>query len=571
MVGAWAGANSRYDLAPFVSWSNLPSADRASLHHPEGSNDVANDTLVTLLHRYFPFGFQTSRDGWVRFEVGSLLAHDVPFSDENCRYTVRRLADLYNRRPPTPGRPVATLHAEQWLCLGLLNDALRYVLLHYFLQEQPGALDDAFAWARHRLGGGPHRPPAPGVRQHVPPRRRAAGRARAVHLAGHGRAGDHRPRPCDRRGRAALYHDAQPRHPAVPRPVRRRRPGPPRQLRTLRGEPGRVLRDPGAGRLQRSDPVPHPARAHPGQPRGSGRPAGLHPRALGTPAARRHAVAPGPGQRPAQRGLGRAGPRVRPAAGAGIRHRALAGGRARRFQPRRRLDEQRGPDGQEHLRVAGPALAPPRSPDHHPGPDSRRGTGPAGALGASPACGSSGCGNGRRPRARSSSSAAIPMPWPRPTACAITTSPPIWAARPPTRICATAPGSEASAWPATWCPTTWASTRAGSSSIPTGSCRATVPPTPPTSSPAATCATTPTWKCASRRATGPAPTPPWSSNATTCEAASADTSTTATTAPACPGTTRPSWTSPRPRCEKPSSRPSCTWLASSPSSASTRP
>ena len=44
--------------------------------------------------------------------------------------------------------------------------------------------------------------------------------------------------------------------------------------------------------------------------------------------------------------------------------------------------------------------------------------------------------------------------------------------------CATGPGRAASASPATWCPTTWASTHAGSSSIPTGSCSARDPPYP---------------------------------------------------------------------------------------------
>ena len=48
---------------------------------------------------------------------------------------------------------------------------------------------------------------------------------------------------------------------------------------------------------------------------------------------------------------------------------------------------------------------------------------------------------------------------PRPIRCTTTTSPPTWAATTPTATCATAPGSAASAWPATWCPTTWASIR----------------------------------------------------------------------------------------------------------------
>ena len=113
---------------------------------------MADPTLTDLLHRYFPFGFQASRDGWNRFAVGDLLARAEPFSEQNVRYTVRRLAEVYNQRPPGPGRPAVTVAAEQWLCLGILNDALRYVLLDYALRQNPGVLDDGMAWVRRRVG-----------------------------------------------------------------------------------------------------------------------------------------------------------------------------------------------------------------------------------------------------------------------------------------------------------------------------------------------------------------------------------------------------------------------------------
>ena len=50
------------------------------------------------------------------------------------------------------------------------------------------------------------------------------------------------------------------------------------------------------------------------------------------------------------------------------------------------------------------------------------------------------------------------------------------------RTCATGRGRAASGWRATWSPTTWASTRAGSSSTPSGSCRSPSRPTRPTRS-----------------------------------------------------------------------------------------
>jgi glycosidase len=113
---------------------------------------VADSQLVDLLHRYFPFGFQTSRDGWDRFGIRSLLAHEAPFSEENERYTVRRLVEVYNDRPPSPSGPATPVFAEQMISLGILNDVLRYILLHYALREQPGVLRAGHAWARARVG-----------------------------------------------------------------------------------------------------------------------------------------------------------------------------------------------------------------------------------------------------------------------------------------------------------------------------------------------------------------------------------------------------------------------------------
>ncbi|MDY0109513.1 MAG: alpha-amylase family glycosyl hydrolase [Candidatus Krumholzibacteria bacterium] len=113
---------------------------------------MTEQILETLLHRYFPFGFQTSFDGWERFGIGRLLAAQEPLSEENLRYTVRRLAEVYNRRPPSRSYPLVPVFAEQWLCLGLINDTLRYVLLHYVLIQRPGILAEGTDWVRQRLG-----------------------------------------------------------------------------------------------------------------------------------------------------------------------------------------------------------------------------------------------------------------------------------------------------------------------------------------------------------------------------------------------------------------------------------
>ena len=69
-------------------------------------------------------------------------------------------------------------------------------------------------------------------------------------------------------------------------------------------------------------------------------------------------------------------------------------------------------------------------------------------------------------------------PSPRPTRSSTTASPTISAANRPTSTCAIAPITTASASPATWCPTTWASIRPGWSSIPSGSSRGAISPYP---------------------------------------------------------------------------------------------
>ena len=117
----------------------------------------------------------------------------------------------------------------------------------------------------------------------------------------------------------------------------------------------------------------------------------------------------------------------------------------------------------------------------------------------------------------------------------------------PTPTCATEPGRAASDSPATWCPITWASTRAGSSTTPSGSCRFRGRPIRRTASRA------PTWRrtsrpgSSSRTTTGTTATRRSSSSASTERAARSASSTTATTARASRGTTPPSSTSSSPR------------------------
>ena len=157
-------------------------------------------------------------------------------------------------------------------------------------------------------------------------------------------------------------------------------------------------------------------------------------------------------------------------------------------------------------------------------------------------CGSSAYGSAAVPRRPLSNSAATRMQWPRPTRSSTTPSPKIWAARQPTSTCATAPITMAFGWPAIWCPTIWASTRPGLSSIPSGSSLAKTRPIPPTASTAPISPTMRGPRSKLRTTTLSRPTPRWSFAGATATPAKPATFITATMAPAFPGMTRHSST-----------------------------
>ena len=100
-----------------------------------------------------------------------------------------------------------------------------------------------------------------------------------------------------------------------------------------------------------------------------------------------------------------------------------------------------------------------RHPDARRGP--RRGARSARPLGDHRAVADRPVGALEPPRSGSSGCAAIPTRSPRRTRSTTTSSPRTWADRRPWPACASEPAPAGSAWPATWSPTTWASTRAG--------------------------------------------------------------------------------------------------------------
>ena len=333
--------------------------------------------------------------------------------------------------------------------------------------------------------------------------------------------------------------------------------GPERRDRRPRGVPGR----PDPDRAQRRDAGR--AAAGPGARPShvARRAAALHPRALGRHPGRPPGVDPGPpaaDDRRDRRGGARAPPAVRRRC-RGCRRRRRGWRPRRGAQPGRpgrragavlqrlRVDAAPRPHGQEHARVAGPAVPAlcARHPD--PGRDSRRGAGPSRALGdhgplahrpvgaqpgqpadqglaRQPGRGGVGLLAGRlRDRRRPGRRGRLGEP----------ASPGLGARRAPglghgpqphgnrlalghraPGVVPLAPGAPLPRLPVQWREP--GRSRRGARS-------------------------------ASRTTTGTTPTPPSSSSAATALRASGGTSTTATTARASPGTTPRSWTSARPR------------------------
>ena len=424
----------------------------------------------------------------------------------------------------------------------LVNEALRIVARRYREQAAPAAFADALASLEQRAG-----------REAVAPTLDRMVEAYAPEEPVPAPAAARRPSARPRGDAPPVAHRRESRLRTAARPVRPEGAGR-HPVRRHRGRAGRVLR--GAAGLR------------PGQ-RGSRHPAAQPRGRLPQFVERTARVHPAQVRRAARRPADRAARRPRPPARAGTARRRCAGprrrGRAdlrrgpdrgRGVQRRPGLDAPGGDDREEHPGVARPALARVRPAHRAARPGARRGAGHAGPSGVHRPLADRRVGAQRRladhqaadgePRGRSLGLRAGRLRGGRRA----------WAARRRSRTCGTGPGAGASAWRATWCPTTRASTPAGSWITPSGSSPGRTPtrPTPPTRSRGRTSPATRASGSSSRTTTGTAPTRRSSSSAWTGRRARSATSTTATTARTCPGTTRRSSTSCGPTPGRPSIR-----------------
>ncbi len=101
--------------------------------------------------KFFVFDFPLSEQAWVQYEVASLLPADR-YPTANASYEIRQLAAVINADPERQARGEQATHAETLLALRTLNQALQWVALRYFLDENPGGLARSLQWAEQKLG-----------------------------------------------------------------------------------------------------------------------------------------------------------------------------------------------------------------------------------------------------------------------------------------------------------------------------------------------------------------------------------------------------------------------------------
>ena len=157
------------------------------------------------------------------------------------------------------------------------------------------------------------------------------------------------------------------------------------------------------------------------------RAAGVHPHPLGLPAGGPPPEAPH-GNRPDPRGREASLRRVHARAAGGLRVRRPDRGSGG-LQRGPRLDAAGRDDGQERPGLAGPALARVRPRDPAPGPGSRRGAGPPGAVGVHGAVADRRLGAQRRLPRDQAAGWETPRRKPPRTPCSTTSLPRSWAAR----------------------------------------------------------------------------------------------------------------------------------------------
>jgi hypothetical protein len=106
--------------------------------------------IEDALHEYFPFGFPISDKVWSWLELEELLSGDNLKEAAESLYILRKVSDRYNRKRSGRTIPHEVTHAGQMISMATIIDTLRYVMLLYCAEEQPGAMKRGREWASQR-------------------------------------------------------------------------------------------------------------------------------------------------------------------------------------------------------------------------------------------------------------------------------------------------------------------------------------------------------------------------------------------------------------------------------------
>ncbi len=110
---------------------------------------MAKENLIP--EQYFVFAFPLAAKAWDQYRIDALLPAEVTAGND-LAYEIRKLAAAVNGHPERLSRGATPTHAETLLALRTLNQALRWVALRYFLDENPGGLARSRQWAAEKLG-----------------------------------------------------------------------------------------------------------------------------------------------------------------------------------------------------------------------------------------------------------------------------------------------------------------------------------------------------------------------------------------------------------------------------------
>ena len=106
-------------------------------------------SVVTVGYPYFSLGLPLSRAAWEEFDLTEILEAADRTDGPRDRYAARLLADRMGERLSEGQKPV---YAGEMMTLGVILDVLRYVVDHYVLTQQPGAMHHALQAVEDRRG-----------------------------------------------------------------------------------------------------------------------------------------------------------------------------------------------------------------------------------------------------------------------------------------------------------------------------------------------------------------------------------------------------------------------------------